>query len=97
MTSFAIIVIGYVVTDFELGFGLSGEAPAIEWFGLEAASKRFGVGVVIAVAAPAHALQCAMFGDQDFEAGRRAGCSGRSARPVQPRVGAPPRHGTRPH
>lgn len=54
MTSLG-VVISDVVADFELGFGQPGEAAAIEQLGLETAPKRFGVRVVVAVAAPAHA------------------------------------------
>ena len=61
------VVIGNVITDFEPRFGQAGETAAVEQFGLEAAPKGFGVRVVITVAAPAHALQRAMFGNQPFE------------------------------
>jgi hypothetical protein len=44
------VVTGDVVADFLLGFGQASEAAAVEQFGFEAAPKRFGVGVVIAVA-----------------------------------------------
>jgi len=50
------VVIGDVVADFELGFGQSRKTAAVEQLGLEAAPKRFGVRVIVAVAAPAHAL-----------------------------------------
>ena len=59
MPSFGVVV-GVVVADFELGLGQAGKAPSVEQFGLEAASKRFGVGV--AVAAQAHALQGLVLG-----------------------------------
>jgi hypothetical protein len=49
VTSFGVVV-GDVVADFQLGFGQAGEAAAVEQFGVEAAPKRFGVGIVIAVA-----------------------------------------------
>ena len=65
------IVVGHMAADFELGLGQSGEAVAVEQFGCEAASKGFGVGVVVAVATPAHALQRAVLCDQIFEAGGR--------------------------
>ena len=65
------VVVGDVVADFELGFGQSGETAAVEQFGFEAAPKRFGVRVVITVAAPAHALPRAVFGNQVFEAAGR--------------------------
>ena len=45
-----------MVADFELGFGQAGEAPAIEQIGLKTAPIRFGMRVIVAVAAPAHAL-----------------------------------------
>jgi hypothetical protein len=65
------VVVGDVVADFELGFGQAEEAAVVEQFGFEAAPKRFGVGVVVAVAAPAHALLRAVFGNQGFESGSR--------------------------
>jgi len=49
------LVIGHVVADFEPGFGPAGEVAAVEQVGFEAAAKRFGGGVVGAVAAPADA------------------------------------------
>ena len=64
-------VIGDVVADFEPGFGQPGEAATVEQFGLKAAPKRFGVRVVVAVAAPAHALLRAVLGDQGFKSGGR--------------------------
>jgi hypothetical protein len=57
------VVIGNVVADFQLGFSQPREAPPVEQFGLEAALKRFGMGIVVAVAAPAPALLRAAFGD----------------------------------
>ena len=48
------VVVGDVVADFELGFGQAGETAAVEQLGFEAAPKRFGVRVIVAVAAPAH-------------------------------------------
>nr|GFD59484.1 hypothetical protein [Tanacetum cinerariifolium] len=56
MASFG-IVIGDVVADFKLGFGQAGKGAAVEQFGFEAAPKRFGMRIVVAVAAPAHVLQ----------------------------------------
>nr|WP_231402867.1 hypothetical protein [Hymenobacter guriensis] len=44
------VVVGDVVADSELGLGQAGEVAAVEQFGFEAAPKRFGVGVVVAVA-----------------------------------------------
>jgi len=61
-------VISDVVTDCELGFRLGGELLAVEQFRLEAALKRFGAGVVVAVAASAHALQRAVVGNPFFAA-----------------------------
>ena len=65
------VVIGDVVADFELGFGQARKAAAIEQFGFEAAPKGSSVGVVVAVAPPAHTLLGAVLGDQGFEAGGR--------------------------
>ena len=65
------VIMGDMVADFELGLDQSRGAAAVEQFGFEAASKRFGGGVVVAVAASAHALQRAVFCDQVFEAGGR--------------------------
>ena len=50
------VVVGDVVADFNLGFGQAGEVTAVEQLGFEAAPKRFGVGIVVAVATPALAL-----------------------------------------
>ena len=57
------VVVGDVVADFKLGFGQAGEVTAVERLGFEAAPKRFGVGVIVAVAAPAHALKCPVLRD----------------------------------
>ena len=62
MTSLG-VVISDVVADFQLGFGQPGKAAAVEQLGLETAPKGFGVGVVVAVAAPAHALPGTVFCD----------------------------------
>lgn len=59
------------MVDFELGLGQSGEAATVEQFRFEAAPKRLGVDVVATVAPPAHALQRALVGEQDSEAGSR--------------------------
>ena len=56
------VVLGHVVADFELGLGQAEVAAAVEQFGFEPAPERFGVGVVIEVAAPTHTLQRTMFG-----------------------------------
>ena len=50
------IVVGDVAADFELGSGQNGTTTAVEQRGLEAALNRFGVGVAVAIASPAHAL-----------------------------------------
>jgi hypothetical protein len=55
MPSFRVVV-GDVVADFEFGFGQAWEAATVEYLGFEAAPKRFGVRIIVAVAAPAHAL-----------------------------------------
>ena len=56
------IIMSVVTTDFELGLGQTGEATAVEQFAFEPALKEFSGGIVIAVAAPAHALLRAVFG-----------------------------------
>jgi hypothetical protein len=66
MSTFGVVV-GDVVADFELGFGQAGEVAAVEQFSFEAAPERFGVGVIVAVAAPAPALLGPVSGDQGFE------------------------------
>lgn len=48
------VVVSGVVADFQLGFGQPGKAAAVEQFGFEAPPKGFGVGVIVAVATPAH-------------------------------------------
>jgi len=50
------IVIGDVMADFQARFGEVAEAAAVEQFGLEAAPKGLGGRIIIAVAAPTHAL-----------------------------------------
>ena len=66
MTSFGVLI-GDVVAGFQPSFGQTGEAAAVKQFRFEAAPKRFGVGVVVAVAAPAHALHSAVPGEQVLE------------------------------
>jgi hypothetical protein len=61
--SFAIVV-SHVVDDFEPGFNQAEEAAIIEQFAFEMTSEGFSVHVVVGVAAPAHALLSAVFGDQ---------------------------------
>ena len=73
MVSFGIVAAD-VMTDFGLDPDHSGEAAAIEQFRLIATPKRFDEGrirqgVVVAFAAPAHALQRTMFDGQVFDAG----------------------------
>ncbi len=51
------------MADFERGFGQYGEVAAIKQFGLKAAPKRFSVGVVVAIAPAAHALQRTVAGE----------------------------------
>ena len=65
------IVMGDVVADLEPSFGQAEKAAAIEQFGLEAAPKRFGVGVIVAVAQPAIALQRPTAGKQLLKADGR--------------------------
>ena len=62
-------IVGYVVTDFKLGFGQAREAVAVVQFGFEAAPERFGVCVVVAIPASAHALQRAVLRQQVLEMG----------------------------
>ena len=50
------VVIGETMADFQPRFREIAEAAAGEQFGFEAAPKRFSVGVILAVAAAAHAL-----------------------------------------
>lgn len=50
------IIIGDVVADSKLRFCQARETAPIEQLGLEAASKRFGMGIIVAVTPPAHAL-----------------------------------------
>ena len=49
-----------MVSDFKFGFGQAVKIADVEKFGFEAASKAIGVRVVVAVAAPAHALPNAL-------------------------------------
>ena len=70
MASFGVVV-GNVVADFKLGFGQVGEVTAVEQLGFEAAPKRFGVGVIVAVAQPAIALQRPTAGKQLLKADGR--------------------------
>ena len=63
------IAVGHVVADFELGCGQAGKAAAVESVSFETAPKRFDVGVVVAVAAPALALSSPVAGKQLLEAG----------------------------
>ncbi len=54
------VVVGYIVTDFQARFAQVAEAATVEQFGFEPTPKGFGVGVILAVAAPAHALDSLM-------------------------------------
>jgi hypothetical protein len=45
-----------MVADFEIGLSHTWEAAPVEQLGFKATIKRLGVGIVVAVAAPAHAL-----------------------------------------
>ena len=72
------IVMGDVVADLEPGFGQAEKGAAIEQFGLEAAPKRFGVGVILAVAQPAIALQRPAASEQLLKADSRVLAFGRS-------------------
>jgi len=51
------IVIGEVMADFQACLGYVAEAAAGEQFSFEPTLKRLGVGVIVAVIPPAHALQ----------------------------------------
>jgi len=59
------------VADVARGFGQAGEAAAVGQLGVAAAPKRFGGGVVVAVAAPAPALLGPVAGKQLLKAGGR--------------------------
>jgi len=50
------VVISDIVTDFQPCLSQVAEAAAVEQFGFKQTPKRLGVGVVVTVAAPAHAL-----------------------------------------
>ena len=65
------VVVDEVMADFKLGFGYARDATAVEQLGFEAAPRQFGMGmgVVVAVAAPADTLRCAVFGNWGFELG----------------------------
>ena len=65
------VVIGNMMADSELGCDQTGKAPAIEEFGFEAAPSRFGVGITVAVAAPAPALRGFVAGQSRLEVGGR--------------------------
>jgi len=60
-----------VIGDSQAGFGQAGKAAAVEQFGFEAAPKGFGVGIVVAVAAPTHTLLSPVAGQQIPESGGR--------------------------
>lgn len=75
-----------MVADFELGFGQTGEEAAVEQLGFEAAPEGFGVGVVIAVAALAHAGHGPVPGQHELKA---------SGRVLAALVGAPRSRGLR--
>ncbi len=68
------IVIGYMMTDFELGFFQAGKAVAVKQLRFEAAPKGFDVGIVVAVATPAAALQGPMLRHQVIKS--RQPCTG---------------------
>ena len=63
--------IGDVVADFEPAFFQARKVAAIKQFGFEAAPKRFGVSVIVAVAASVYALPNPIAGKQLLEAGSR--------------------------
>lgn len=60
-----------VEAELRRGFGQAGKATAVGQFGLEAFLKGPGAGVVVAVAAPAHAGHGPVAGEQGFETGGR--------------------------
>jgi hypothetical protein len=64
-----VVVVGYVLGQFQPGFFQAGEAAAVEQFGFEPAPERLGLGLVVAVAAPAHALRGPVLSKQVAEAG----------------------------
>ncbi|GGG61604.1 hypothetical protein GCM10011378_42070 [Hymenobacter glacieicola] len=60
-----------VMADLKLASVRTGEAAAVKQFSCEATLKQFGGGVVTAVAAPAHALQCTTLRNQGLESDGR--------------------------
>jgi len=50
------VVMSEVMADFQPGFNEVAEAAAIEQLGFEAAPKGFGMRIIVAIAASAHAL-----------------------------------------
>ena len=68
MSALGVVVDG-MVPDFQACFAQVADAAAIEQFGFEATPKGFGVGIVVAVAAPAPALPGSVAGQQGLEGG----------------------------
>ena len=60
-----------VEADLKRGFGQARKATVVGQFGLEAVPKGPGAGIVVAVAAPAHAGHGPVAGEQGFETGGR--------------------------
>ena len=48
--------IGDVEADFVPGLRQAGKAATLKQFGIETAPKPFSAGIIVAIAAPAHAL-----------------------------------------
>lgn len=49
-------VISEIMADFQARFTEVAEAAPVKQFGFKSAPKRFGMGIIVAVAVPAHAL-----------------------------------------
>ena len=92
------VAIGDVVIDFEPRFSQAGKAAAIEQIGFEAATKRFGAGIIVAVTAPTHTLQGSVAGQQGLAVGGRiltalVGMNHEPGRGLKPGRSAPERAG----
>ena len=73
------VAIGDIMADFQLHSGQAGKAAAVEQFGFEGAPKRFAVGVIVAIAPLAPALQGSVVGQQGPRSWwENTGCCGRN-------------------
>lgn len=63
------VVISEIVADFQPRLGQVAEAGTGEQLSFEAASKLLGVGVIVAVDAPAHTLHSLVAGYQGLKVG----------------------------